>query len=81
MKPQTTVEKPTTSRVAWLDQFAQSLEKASNMTSLVEATRSRNEMNIFDQITSIVSRNPIANSVEEVVQAYQKQHNRTGVLC
>jgi hypothetical protein len=68
-----TVEKPTTSRVAWLDQFAQSLEKASNMTSLVEATRSRNEMNIFDQITSIVSRNPIANSVEEVVQAYQKQ--------
>ena len=62
-------------RVSWLDQFAETIDKASK--TAVEVARERDFISLHDQINSIVSRKPAYATVEDVVEDYQK---RTGLV-
>jgi len=63
-------------RVDWIDQFADSIEKASK--TAVEVARERNQSSIQDQINSIINNKP-ANSHHTVEGIVQEMQERAGL--
>lgn len=63
-------------RVDWLDDFANKTADKSS-TTIVQQVRNRNQQSLFDQLSSIISHNPVKSSVESKVNQYQEMTGLT----